>query len=642
MSGLQRQQLVITNLRGRDGSTTADIAIPPQRCREMVNVDLYRTPFARKRNGCENAFTDTTGEAFTGTMSALGRFIPGSDETAAQLWAVDDAATPVVQRLTGGTVWSTPTLKDNIATKPWDVCMVPFNGKLFLFYDSTQDRLHVWDGSTVRRVGLATPAAPTAADLAGSFATIRYYKVIYTDGTGAPARWSEASPSVSITPASGGARVTKPAAINEGETHWKIYVSADDILYFLLTTLAVGTTTYDDTSDPSSHSDADPIPVVGDNIVPTSAKFGVVHDNKLLMGGSWESGPSSRIKFTAPIGASDYQDDERVPDTVDFSFWLDVNEKDGDYLTGLGEPIQGMPIAFKNRHIYKLAPISDAQAPYVPILISKSVGAIRHQGIVLAEDENGDPALYFWSHRGPYRLGIHGLQFLGRDVEDIHLRLNIDATTVPVFAIWHEDKHQVWFYLAVDTANEPNIICKYDVHIGRIEDADETRGGWTLADGAIADARCGVMFADTFGSSMSRTLLPYLGSNDAAARLLRADTGAVDFGDPYAAYVKLQEKHLGGLHKRCTVDQVIVLGNAGPHTFQFDITRDYGCEQRSSNVTMSAETGDQTRSQKVFENAYQTDAKSVGMRIGDICPTAHQWQIDALLIQHEIDAEIAQ
>lgn len=660
MSATQRRTLVITNLRGRDGSTSADIAIPNTRAKEMRNVDLFRTPFARKRNGSKETASETTGEAFTGYLSALGKHIPGSDETAMELWGVDSAGTPVVQRLAGGTAWTSPTLKDNITTRPQDGVFLSFNGKLYIFYDSAVDRLHVWDGSTVRRVGLATPAAATVANTGGGAyaAVLRYYKIIFTSGTSSGARWSEASPSVSFTPSGGGtaARITMPALLNEGEAYWKIYASIDNNLYFLIATTVVGTTTYDDSTSYASVSTIsgnEAIPIVGANTVPYSAKFGIVHDNKILMGGSWESQNSSRIWHTPAMGSSDYADDERVPTTVDFDNWFDVNEKDGDYLTGLGAAIQGIPIAFKNRHIYKLRPTLDPTLPYAPLQITDKVGAIRHHTIVMGEDANGDPALYFWSHRGPYRLGLRGLEYLGKDVEDLHATLNIDATTVTAFAIWHEDKHQVWFYIATGTSNTPNLVCVFDVKCGQVErdpvtGDPEVRNGWTTFDGTIAEARCGVMFAESFAASMPRTLLPYLGSTQTAALLLRGDVapttanvGPLDNGAAFQGYVTIPEKHLATLEYKCEVDQVIALGNAGPHTLTLTMTRDYGCEPRSSTVNMAPETGDQTRSQKEFEAAFHADAKSIGMQIGDICPIAAPWEIDAIIIQYEQREAIA-
>jgi hypothetical protein len=66
MSGRQDSPVVIAGLRGRDGSDTSQLGIPQDKAREMLNVDLYRSSFARKRGGSDAVFDDTTNEAFTG------------------------------------------------------------------------------------------------------------------------------------------------------------------------------------------------------------------------------------------------------------------------------------------------------------------------------------------------------------------------------------------------------------------------------------------------------------------------------------------------------------------------------------------------------------------------------------------------
>src|SRR3990167_6751385 len=81
-----------TILIGRDGSTPSEIQIPPTKCKEALNVDFYQAAFARKRDGSSAVFSSTTDEAFTGIISALGRHVPGADETVAELWGVDSAA----------------------------------------------------------------------------------------------------------------------------------------------------------------------------------------------------------------------------------------------------------------------------------------------------------------------------------------------------------------------------------------------------------------------------------------------------------------------------------------------------------------------------------------------------------------------
>jgi hypothetical protein len=159
----QRQTRIISNIRGRDGSTTADIAIPVTRAKEVRNADFYKTPFARKRNGCEAVFADTTSEAFTDILASLGRHVPADTETAAALWGVD--ADFVIQYLTGGTAWATPTVKAAINANAYDVRFVSFNGKLWILANTASDRSQVWDGTSVRFVGRrsGTTACATSA-----------------------------------------------------------------------------------------------------------------------------------------------------------------------------------------------------------------------------------------------------------------------------------------------------------------------------------------------------------------------------------------------------------------------------------------------------------------------------------------------
>jgi hypothetical protein len=644
----QRQTRIISNIRGRDGSTTADIAIPVTRAKEVRNADFYKTPFARKRNGCEAVFPDTTSEAFTDILASLGRHVPADTETAAALWGVD--ADYVIQYLTGGTAWATPSVKAAINANAYDVRFVSFNGKLWILANTASDRSQVWDGTSVRFVGLATPAAPTGADQGvpgvALAATLRYYRVRYERRSGSTviAR-SEASASLSFTPSGTGThvRITKPASLSEGETHWSVEVSIDNSVWWIVTTgIVVATTTYDDNTTidalPSTLSQ-----VTGEHIAPISHKYGVVDGNRILLAGAWEATTyTSRVWFTPRLGTS-AGDDERIPNSVDHQNWIDLDEKDGDAITALNGPFEGMPIVFKYRHIWGLRPTGSDTKPYQPLIISKIVGAIRQELTVMAEDEHGNPALYFWSHRGPYRYGINGLQFCGEDLRDLIETVNLDATTVVGFAVHHTDKHQIWWWLATGTSNTPDLVCVFDTRLGEPDEDGLVRDGWSTFDGTIAEARCAVMFSDTLAASMSRDLKPYLGTGVAgtSALLLKGDTGQLDNAVEYAGYVTLPEQHLAGLHTKCMVDQIIVLGKAGLHTFQVDLHRDYGCEPRADTVAMAPETDDQTRCQKSFEAAFQADAKSVGLGIGDICPIGYPWEIDAIVIQYENKEPIA-
>lgn len=654
MAAQNRKELVITGLRGRDGSTPSEIAIPAHKAKEMENVDLYRSVFARKRGGASAVFSSTTGEAFTDQLASLIRHVPANAESGAELWGVD--ADFVVQRLAGGTAFSTITMKYTLNANAYDVYGVSFNGKLWIFGNSATDRGQLWDGDEVRSIGFATPAAPTAANIgSGTYAAVtRYYKVAYVELSGSTVvRRSLSSDTLTFTPSGSGthARITKPAGLSEGETHWELYVSADNNLFFELATTAVGTTTYDDNSDPFAAINNDPIPLAGAHTAPKSHKYGVVDGNRMLMAGRWEStNDSSRIWYTPRLGSGD-GDDERVPDTVEQENWIDLDEKDGGCITALGGPFEGMPIAAKEKQLWGLRPTGSLIAPYQPLIISKVVGCLRQQSMVMAEDENGNPAIYFLSHRGPYRFGTRGLQYLGEDIKDIWFGneddggsfagVNLDATTVSCFGVHHADKHQIWWWVAEGTSNTPERILVFDTRLGEPDEDNQIRDGWTTFTGSIAAANCAVMFANTLAASMSRDLKPYIGTTGSSAVLLKGDTGELDNTTAFAGTVTLPEKHLAGPRHKCTVDQMVVLGSAGVHALTVTMHRDYGCEPREASVNMAKETENQTRSQKAIEAAYHADAKSIGARIGDVCPIAHPWSLDALVIQYEMREEIA-
>ena len=96
--------MVIGDLRkGRNGQDPP-FSLHEQECIEALNVDWWNATLARKRGGADAlSLTFSAGGPFTGNISFLGRHVPGTDEGAAELWAIDDAATPVVGRLAGAT-----------------------------------------------------------------------------------------------------------------------------------------------------------------------------------------------------------------------------------------------------------------------------------------------------------------------------------------------------------------------------------------------------------------------------------------------------------------------------------------------------------------------------------------------------------
>src|SRR5690606_5003066 len=99
---------------------------------------------------------------------------------------------------------------------------------------------------------------------------------------GTTLRRSEPSASQSFTPSGSGtaARVTKPATISEGETHWEIEASTDNVNFYVIATQAVGTTTYNDSADPDTYSDNPLSEDIGDYTLLWSAKFLSVDEDR--------------------------------------------------------------------------------------------------------------------------------------------------------------------------------------------------------------------------------------------------------------------------------------------------------------------------------------------------------------------------
>ena len=180
-------------------------------------------------------------------------------------------------------------------------------------------------------------------------------------------------------------------------------------------------------------------PEAGQNLCPPSCKYLAADDARLLMASSWESSTSNtyevppsprRVWWTPAPGSADLADNpasqnERVVITATLQSYLDV-EAD---ITGLGGPINGRVYVFSYRRIWELVPTGLVAAPYNRVVISKTIGCVDARSIVEAEDASGQPAVYFMSARGPYRLSLSGgLEYMGHDIKDLTDTWNLAAT----------------------------------------------------------------------------------------------------------------------------------------------------------------------------------------------------------------------
>jgi hypothetical protein len=507
----------------------------------LLNLEYRRTHGLKRRRGSIAVFSGLPFAA-SSTVVSLFRHTPGQSEDVMELWGISNDATPELGRVAAGVVWTAVALADAIASAAaaWFLRGVSFNGKLFLPYDSAVDRLHVWDGTSVRRVGLGTPAAPTVANTGvGTYAAIvRHYKAAYlsVDPNGLRVL-SPLSAAVTFTPSGAGlaARVTRPALLGEHETNWYLFGSPDGINYYLINSAPNATTFFDDTAAPATYptiagANAG-FPIGADYFTPPiSVKYVLVDGAQLLLAGSWETvALSSSVFYTPALGTTGFllTDDERVPSTNR----IDIEPQLGGGITGLGGPIGGTPVVFKLDRTYLLNPTSDPTRPYTRQLLSDAVGCVSYQGIVLAEDETGSPALYWPSRRGYYRYGSGGLEYCGGDIEDLWATVNLSAVN-GITATYHRDAGQIWIFVPVSGGSQPTVRLKFHVVRARRTD-DGVRGGWTRDDGNGATCSAVCMFSDAPGSPMGLRLKPYIARNGHAGTVpvFKADADGINRDD---------------------------------------------------------------------------------------------------------------
>ena len=476
---------------------------------------------------------------------------------------------------------------------------------------------------------MTVPAPPSAADGAAAV-PIPTRRIVL--------RQSELSAaSGSVTVVAKKITVTRPTAPGESETHWRPYAaSTDGIYHYLGTPIAVGTSTYDDDSAVIA---AGPAPSeAGLHTVPTSWKYITTDGNRLLGAGSWESGgKNNRVWFTAVVGALDVGDDERVPDTLTLQYWVDLDENDGDFITGLSPTLYGNIHVFKYRKFWSLTPTGDDNRPYQKTALSKVIGCIRHQSIVLAEDAAGNPALYWLSQRGPYRYGPNGLEHLGNDIETLWVTVNLAATNATCHGVYHPDKHQIWWWIATGANNDPDTRIVFDIEHGVTTGGHDVRGGWVKHTGDAGAARCSVMFAHTVGATMSRDLKPYFGQRAGNNRIWKGDTSDTDDnGTAFQAYVETGVRALAGLGRKFSVHNGWLVAKAGSGvTIRLTLIRDFGVESRTADVTLTltADEGSATRVFRPFSDAEMAGAHVVAMRLGDASAVANAWTLDALVLR---------
>lgn len=648
------QRTVIADLSG--GRNGVDAPTSPRfranQVSDAVNMDWYQTTFGRKRNGSSASDVSfSSGGPFTGHLSFLCRHVPGTDPTAAEEWAIDDAG--VVGRKAGATSFSAPTLIDAITGNAWDIESVSFDGKWCVAYKSSQARFHCWDTSTVRRAGINPGGAgPSLADSAGAGtypATTIYCRVRYTKQSGGvTVLRSEPTPVTTFTPSGtkAGVAITRPTPPGEGETHWEIELSTDNASFYVLygditganAAIAIATTAQGLLDDPTTFSTFGVPDAVGMYSLHKSYIHVAADQNRLLGFGSYTSSdPQNRVWIGAVLGSRDVGDAERL-DTTGI-YYYDLDEKDSGIPMGLAGPVFGNFYAFKDRQVWELAATGSTSAPYSQRALSKEIGLVSPKAVARGDDALGNAALYWLSHRGFYRYGVMGLEYIGLGVEDLILgptsTINLAASKVVAHMVYHPDKWQIWCWFATGSSNDPDTLVIYDVRTG----------GWSRFTGTgIAGARCSAMLPKTLAASMSRDLLPYIGLSGTANKITQCDDASAtdDSGTTFQAYLDLKPIEPGGPGFYGTVGDALLLAKAATGvTITAGVKPDFASTYQKTGTALLTATGTETRVVRRLEDSNLTGASFVQYRLGDGSAVSNAWSLDRLVIPYQQDEPVS-
>lgn len=647
---------IIDSLTAGFDDFTPQSVLAKDACTVAENVEFFISTLGERRAGCIEIGLPVGISGNVNLAAAAWAFNhqPTNVESESELWVMtlNNDGTPILYRYSVALGWNTiawPSANDTPITTNGDgyrVYGLTLHGKMFLAYKSAVDRLHVWDGTTLRRVGLAAhAAAPTVANTgAGAYAAVlRYYRTRSVEKSGALVlRRSEPSTSVSFTPSGAGtaARVTRPTAIAEGETHWEIEASLDNAAFYRLSQIAIGTTTYDDSAATSTYSASPLSDAVGSYTTIPSVRFLSSDDDRLVLGSSWTiAADTSAVRWT-PVGNDPLPGpDERLNSNTSPRVDLD-SQSNGD-LSGLSKVINGSFLGLKTEGVYKLVRTGQLVGSYEAIPLTKVRGALP-RSIVEANDEGGRPTT-FWidPHHGPMRLGSEGVQWCGADVKTLFGRINRNAI-VPCHGVFYGDKQQLHYWLALDGADYPNT--KIVVQINQMQNAVMgARRGWSTvpSPARIATARCSTMFLHNVSNLYVQS--PILGLpvwTVSAAQvnnvLQLADRGTQDgftTGDTAASYVgkiKTRPFFLTHILNRHGIMDGALLGSANSHVLVKAI-RDFGTETLSITADMTPE-GSETHVIAHMDDLTFSELFAVQFQFEDDPANPSQWQLLQLAV----------
>lgn len=639
--------LTIFSLRGGMNNSDSSIALPDDQCILSQNTEMIDSMLADRRLGTTAidlpSFIDGGDSDTACDRVVFGiRHLPTSDETASEMWLLGVIGTSSAKLARKTSTWQaqvtisdTPTLT-GLYPYQWDA--VSIHGKLHFAYKSNQDRLHVWDGTSMRRTGMKAPAAaPTAADSgAAAINTARYYRVRYTEQvSGTTVRRSEPSSVLTHDPTNAAlVRVTKPATVSEGETHWELEASTDNATFYVLATTAVGTTTYDDaTADGAGYSSGTLSEDTGDYTLIGSARYLSHDDDRLIWAGSFDDDDlASRVGWTPVYGASGVGNDERFKTGDDP--YKDLDSYEHGAITGLSSPMLGGIWVFKQSAIYKLTRTGLTTQAYDSDKYTDALGAI-HGSVTSGIDETGQPCIYFLDHeQGPCRIGVGGIKRCGEDVRSTWNTLNLEATKVVTSVLYYPLKKQLIWCLATSASNVPDTAIVLHIDKSRSFE-DGIRKGWVIWNGSRASALSMFLYADNVDSNTTRslTLVPYI-CLEGLGLVHRCDTGNTDNSVSYTAKFKTKPYWLKSILQRFSVMAGAIIAKAVTSAqITMKVYRDFEAETTTTvSDTSLAASGTETTVIKFLDNLKGAEMRVVQFELTDPTTVSAQWIIDGIVI----------
>lgn len=622
--------------------TDPSVLLPDDQCVSAVNVEFFLSALGERRAGCAAASLTGSGidDSFNAIVHISERF-PTNDPNVGELWVV--AATETVKtawaRRDNELTWfsvSPDDALDNTIPNVYRVQAQGFDSKQFFAYNSPGiNRMHVWDGTYLRRTGLAQPAlAPTAVNEgSGTFGTTRYYRYRLTaqDGGGNTLRRSEPSPSVTFTPSGSGAgaTITQTSVAGEHETHWEVEASADNAVFYVIATLPIATTTYNDTvASPLTYATGVLSEAIGEYLLQQNCRFLLVDSSHLIMLGHFtDLSQQCRVSWTPATNDSGVGNNERLPlstlsDTGNNR--TDLDNYEGGAITGASQTANGVFFVFKWGAIYQATRTGNTGstgAAYDIICITKARGALPGS-IFSGADEYGQPCIYFLDPLiGPSRLGVEGLQLI-RGLRKTWTRINRLATGIVSHGVYYPDKRQARWWVAADSNNYPSLGLCLQVNETTENTAYEVSRGWSLFNGHLAQAYCSgivnVEILNSMGAIATISRRPYIGLPQPSL-LQQCDLLSTDDGQTYSASILTRPIIFNTLLGKWGVLICALLADPMPTTtLKISLIRDFGAETQPVTVTLNPSGGlTQLEVLKELDNLNISEATAIQFEFSD-------------------------